>query len=58
MVIDELTKRRIEKELDRRMDESLHHPEAKVREFAGGMFLGALKILDILGIETENNKVQ
>ncbi|MEM5009365.1 hypothetical protein WKH57_01460 [Niallia taxi] len=56
MVIDDLTKRRIEKELAKRMDEMLTHPQEKVRDFAGGMHSGALKILHILGIEIEKYK--
>jgi len=53
MEIDEITKRRIEKYLDKTWRDVISNPERKTQEFAGGMYCSALRILDILGIEIE-----
>ncbi len=54
MNVDELTLRRIKKLCDEAVHESLNNPEQNVSQFAGGMYLGYLKMLSLLDIEVEN----
>lgn len=54
MEIDEITEKRIEKYLDRIWNDVLNHPEPKVQHLAGGVYQGALKMLNILGVEIIN----
>jgi hypothetical protein len=53
MEIDELTKKRIKKYMDKAFQDMLNHPKVKVQDFAGGAYMGALKILSLLDIDVD-----
>jgi hypothetical protein len=52
--IDQITEKRIIKELKKLQDESLYNSNEKVSNFAGGMYMGSLRILHVLGIKVKN----
>ncbi|MEH7116171.1 hypothetical protein V7128_01930 [Neobacillus vireti] len=53
MEIDELTKKRIKKYMDNTFQEMMKNPKVKVQDFAGGAYMGALKVLSLLDIEID-----
>jgi hypothetical protein len=54
MEIDQITEKRIICELERFQEESLHNPKQIVSNFAGGMYIGSLRMLQILGIKIQD----
>jgi len=54
MELDELTRKRIEKLCDELINESLYNPNRDTALFTGGMYIGILRILEILNIEINN----
>jgi hypothetical protein len=53
MEIDDLTKKRIKKYMDSAFHETINNPKVKVQDFAGGTYMGALKVLSLLDIEID-----
>jgi hypothetical protein len=53
MDIDDLTRKRIKKYMDNAFSEMMNHPKVKVQDFAGGAYMGALKVLSLLDIEID-----
>lgn len=51
--IDDLKRKRIEKYLDDIWEQVIDNPNKETQEFAGSIYLGAIKVLSILGIEIE-----
>lgn len=51
--IDELTKKRIKKYMDNTFYEMMNNPKVKTQDFAGGAYMGSLKILSFLDIKID-----
>lgn len=56
MQIDEITRRRLKKYIDITWSEVINNPEQRVQECASAMYVGALKVIDILGIDIDTGK--
>ena len=54
MELDEVTYKRIEKLCDELINESLYNPNRDTALFAGGMYIGILRLLEMLNIEINN----
>lgn len=51
--IDELTEKKISKVMDGWFHDMKSHPNHKTREFAGALYMGMLKTLNILDIKVK-----
>jgi hypothetical protein len=54
MKLDELTRKRIEELCNELINESLYNPNRDTALFAGGMYIGILRLLEMLNIEINN----